>query len=324
MNERVLLSLWSQHASWAEAASRLRARRRRWRTVVWVLTIGGAALQTLAVALESTGVSRGVGAIGVVLLLAVAVLSGRFLTPSDTRRWLRSRSVSEGIKSEIYAYRAGAAPYVGDCALEKLRTKVGSIVDWAKDLALEIEIGLVVQPLPPTLSAALYLEHRVGGQIARHYQRAKKNGRRAQVFHWIQILLVIFTATLGAFATLFAPQAASLGSWTAVLTTIVGGLAAYAAGSHYELQATMALATVRELQDLVDEWRASGKQAPSPEWSKFVRTCEEVISTESRCWMAKIDQDAFAVASAHFSASDVSPAARRRRRPVSFRRRSSR
>lgn len=289
MEERVLRSLWNQHAIWAEVAIKLRARRACWRTVVLVLTIGGAALHTLAVALENTGLKRGLGAIGVGALLAVAVLSSRFLTPGETRKWLRSRSVSEGIKSEIYAFRAGAAPYVGEHALEELRTKVGNIVDWAKDLAPEIDVGVIAKPLPPPLDASSYLHRRVGRQIQRYCQRAKISGRRAQWFHWLQILLLIVTAVLGVIATLSNTE--WFGAWIAVLTTIVGGVTAYAAGSLHELQAATALATVSELQDLVQRWLACGKHAPSPEWSEFVRACEEVISAESRCWMAKIDRE---------------------------------
>ena len=320
MSERVLLSLWSQHVGWAEAAIRLKARRAWWRMVVLVLSIGGAALQTAAVALENTGLKRMVAAIGAVALLAVAILSGRFLTPSETRKWLRSRSVSEGIQSEIYAYRASAGPYDGEGALEKLRARVGSIVDCAKDLSLEVEMGRVCKSPPPPMNASLYLEHRVARQIERYYQLAKAGGRRAQIFHWIQLALVTLAAVASTLTIVIAERPTQLDSWTAVLTTIVGGVVAYAAGTRYALQATMALASVRELQDLIDGWQASGKTAPSPDWSEFVRACEAVISAESRCWMAKTDQAALALAAHH--TSDVSPATRRRRRPARSRHRS--
>jgi len=290
VSEQVLLSLWRQHASWAQMAMKLRARRAWWRTVVLALIFGGAGLQTLAMALESTGARRFVGACGVFALLAVAVLSGKFLRPDETRKWQRSRCVSEGIKSEIYAYRAGAAPYVGEHALEQLRMKVGSIVDWARDMAGEVDVGPVSQPLPPPLNEELYLQRRVGRQIGRYYEHATNSARRALLFHWIQIALVVLTAAFGAAVSIFSTHDALIGSWIAVLTTIVGGVAAYAAGSRYELRATTALAAVHELQDLVEGWRASGKSAPSPEWSEFVRACEEVISADTRGWMAKIDQ----------------------------------
>jgi hypothetical protein len=293
VSEQVLLSLWRQHASWAQTAMKLRARRAWWRTVVLVLIFGGAGLQTLAVALENTGARRWVGACGVFALLAVAVLSRKFLQPDETRKWQRSRCVSEGIKSEIYAYRAGAAPYVGEHALEQLRTKVGNIVDWARDMAGEVDVGPMPQPLPPPLNEELYLQRRVGRQIERYYEYATNSARRALLFHWIQIGLVVLTAGLGAAVTIFSTYEVVLGAWIAVLTTMVGGVAAYAAGSRYELRATTALAAVHELQDLVEEWRASGKSAPSAEWSGFVRACEEVISADTRGWMAKIDQGRF-------------------------------
>jgi hypothetical protein len=293
VSEQVLLSLWRQHASWAQTAMKLRARRAWWRTVVLVLIFGGAGLQTLAVALENTGARRWVGACGVFALLAVAVLSRKFLQPDEARKWQRSRCVSEGIKSEIYAYRAGAAPYVGEHALEQLRTKVGNIVDWAQDMAGEVDVGPMPQPVPPPLNEELYLQRRVARQIERYCEYATTSARRALLFHWIQIGLVVLTAGLGAAVTIFSAHEVMLGAWIAVLTTMVGGVAAYAAGSRYELRATTALAVVHELQDLVEGWRASGERAPSPEWSEFVRACEEVISADSRSWMAKIDQGRF-------------------------------
>jgi len=295
VNDRILVSLWSQHASWAEVASRLKARRMWWRVVVVLLAIGGAASQILAVAVENTGIKRAASAVGIVALSLVALLSCRFLTPTETRKWLRSRSVSERIKSEIYAFRAGAAPYLGEGALEELRMTVGSIVDWAKDMSLEVEVGLISSQVPPPLDAALYVDHRVARQIARCSRHAKVSRRRAQVLHWILILVVMPIAGFVGMATVFAVGPANfaqnVAQWSAIVTLIIGSVAACAARIRYELQATLALATARQLQGLVDEWRASCKQTPSPEWSEFVRACEQIISAESRSWKAKVDPD---------------------------------
>jgi hypothetical protein len=76
-----------------------------------------------------------------------------------------------------------------------------------------------------------------------------------------------------------------------VLTTTAGAVAAHAAASRYDLQATTFFATARQLEDLAHEWKASARDAPSKEWSDFVRACEEAISAENRAWMAKLDSN---------------------------------
>jgi hypothetical protein len=73
----------------------------------------------------------------------------------------------------------------------------------------------------------------------------------------------------------------------AVVTTIGGTIAAYAAGSRYEFQATTFHATARQLKDLLGDWAVGARP-----WSDFVRGCEDAISAENRGWMAKLDDKA--------------------------------
>ena len=291
MTDRVVQSLWDEHVAWSDTAGRLKSERTLWRTAVLTLTVLGATLQTIAATMPAA--KLGAGAVGTVALALVPFLARYFLTSEETSKWLRARSVSEGIKSEIYSYLAGAEPYAGTGALEMLRKKVRDIRDWGKNLEMErAKVGSPTRPAPPSLDADAYLQRRVYQQIDKYYRpNAQRNAQLAERFRWAEISMAGFAAVLSAVATFFGdPGSAKLGPWVAVLTTVGGSIAAHAAASRYDFQATTFFATARQLGDLALDWQAAGKPAPSKEWSEFVRACEEAISAENRGWMAKLDE----------------------------------
>jgi len=264
------------------------------------LTVVGAALQTLAGTVGSAQVRVAAGIIGTIALALVPILSGYFLKPEETRKWLRSRSISEGIKSEFYTYRAGSAPYDGAGALRLLLAKFREIRDFGKDmlnLRAAIEKPENPKPAPGPLGSEDYLAVRIDGQIKKYYERqAAANAWMADRFRFIEILLAALAAVLSAIATYVARNSGDmpglpvqLGPWVAVLTTLGGSIAAYALAGRYDFQATTFQATAAQLKDLVSDWRTSGAAAPSPQWSAFVRSCEEAISAENRGWMAKLE-----------------------------------
>ncbi len=294
MSPDVVQSLWDEHVGWSDAASRLKSRRARWSRMVLILTVIGAALETLAASVSGTvsGISlrtlaAGSGAVAFAL---VPFLSRSFLSPEDTRKWLRARSVSEGIKSEIYTFRAGAAPYDGPDALATLQLKVRGIQDSAKDIERErVLAGTRTKPAPPALAPDKYLDSRVYQQIKEYYRpKARENARLAQTFQTAGIALAGIAAVLSGIVTI--TKGESIGPWIAVLTTVGGSVAAYAAGNRYDFQTSTFAATARQLEDVANAWTASPKPVPSKEWSELVRACEEAISAENRGWMAKLDE----------------------------------
>jgi hypothetical protein len=291
VTDSVIQSLWDNHVAWSQTASALKSRRTLWRTVVFALTALGAILQTIAATMPAVKVAA--GSVGTVALALVPFLARYFLTSEETSKWLRARSISEGIKSEIYSYRAGAEEYRGAGGLEVLRQKVRNIQTWGKNIEAELaKVGSKTTPAPPSLDADDYLNRRIYQQINEYYRpNARRNAELAERFRWAEIALAGLAATLSAVATsLGEPGSAKLGPWVAVLTTIGGSIAAHAAASRYDFQATTFFATARQLDDLALDWQASGKPAPSKEWSEFVRACEEAISAENRGWMAKLDE----------------------------------
>lgn len=290
-SDRLVQSIWDDHVGWSQTADRLKSRRDTWRSVVLVLTATGAFLQTLAATQGLSAIKVPVGAAGVIALALVPFFGGPFLTAEGTSRWLRARSVSEGIKSEIYTFRAGADPYSGPNALELLRKKTNEIRDWGKGLEIErARTGSPTEPAPPRLAPGGYLEHRVQQQVEGYYRRkAMLYAKLAERFRLAELVLAGLAAVLGAVAT-FTGDTGAFGPWVAVLTTVGGSIGTHAAASRFDFQATTFFATARQLEDLATDWEASGKSAPSKDWSEFVRNCEDAISAENRGWMAKLDE----------------------------------
>jgi hypothetical protein len=294
-SQDLVQELWDERRAWSITADRLKSQLTFWRTIVSVLTASGALLQTLAATVEISAVRIAAGTLGTIALALVPFLVRNFLTMEQTRGWLRARSVSEGMKSEIYAYRASAEPYDFPGAADLLRKKVREIRDSAKGLELErAKIRAPSTPAPATLDPNGYLSTRVTQQIEEYYRpKARRNAILAERLHWLEIGLAGLAAILSAVATFLGdPTSAKVGPWVAVLTTIGGNIAAHAAASRYDFQATTFFATARQLEDLTQDWRASGESAPSKTWSEFVRSCEETISAENRGWMAKLDEKA--------------------------------
>jgi len=231
--------------------------------------------------------------VGTLALALVPFLTRYFLTSEETSKWVRARSISEGIKSEIYIYRAGAEPYTGTDASEILRRKVRDIRNWGRNVEVErAKIGSPTEPAPTKLLGDDYLQQRVYPQAGKYYRpNAKRNAELAERFRWAGIAMAGLAAVLSAIATFFGDAGSvKLGPWVAVLTTVGGSIAAHAAASRYDFKATTFFATARQLEDLALDWQSSGKSAPSNAWSAFVRACEEAISAENRGWMAKLDE----------------------------------
>ena len=289
MSDRIVQELWDDHAAWSVTADRLKSTRSLWRSAALILTVAGAALQTWASAIAQPKAL--IGMIGFVFLAFVPFITAKFLAPDGTGKWLRARSISEAIKSEIFWCRAGADPYAGPDALENLRRKVREIRSWGK--GLELDRARAVAPpnqAPPPLDPDGYLKARVHQQISTYYRpKARLNARRAEQARWLETAFAALAALLGAYASFAGSKA--FGPWVAVLTTSGGSISAHAAAGRYDFQATTFFATAQQLEDLSHDWQMPAKSAPSKEWTEFVRDCETVISAENRGWMAKLDQN---------------------------------
>jgi SMODS and SLOG-associating 2TM effector domain 1/Protein of unknown function (DUF4231) len=297
-DDAIIQSVWNRQRQWSKAANELKSGIVKWRTSVLVLGSVGAVLQTLAATLPAAFVSSASAVVGTVALALVPALTGYYLTPEQTRKWLRARSVSEGLKSETFLFRAGAEPYCGADALGVFMEKTREIETWAGNLEPELaRIQPDAKPPPGPLDPETYLVRRIQEQVDKYYRpQAALNAQRARWVHQAEILLGVAAAVLAAIATaLHLPATGEapggLGAWVAVLTTIGASFAAHAAASRHDFQARSYYATARQLEDLRDKWRATPQPADPRAWSGLVRAVEEAISAENRGWMAKLDPE---------------------------------
>jgi hypothetical protein len=226
-DDAIIQSVWNRQRQWSKAANELKSGIVKWRTSVLVLGSVGAVLQTLAATLPAAFVSSASAVVGTVALALVPALTGYYLTPEQTRKWLRARSVSEGLKSETFLFRAGAEPYCGADALGVFMEKTREIETWAGNLEPELaRIQPDAKPPPGPLDPETYLVRRIQEQVDKYYRpQAALNAQRARWFHQAEILLGVAAAVLAAIATaLHLPATGEapggLSAWVAVLTTI--------------------------------------------------------------------------------------------------------
>lgn len=294
----VVATHWRRHEQWSTLANRLKAQIGFWRAISLGLGAAGALLQTAAVVLGAGIASTLVSAVGAVALLFVPFIAKYFLTPEQVRQWLRARSMSEGLKSLVFRYRARAAPFAdADRVIQLKNAGNKAESSWVEAFAVELA-GVADRggTPPPALDPDAYVAQRVRHQIDRYYRpSARINASRARRLRRAELAMAALAAVLGGVTTALKLPAAgmsgSLGPWVAVLTTIGGAIAAHAAASRYDQQACVYFATARQLEDLLDEWTAGGKPQDPARWSAFVLACEEAISAENRGWMAKLDPE---------------------------------
>jgi hypothetical protein len=302
LNEDVLVTLWNRRLRWSKLASQVKRSLDASRIAALALSVTGALLETAAgTLLRNSSVWRpwcaGTGAVS----LAIATfITTRFLTSERIRRWTRARSVSEAIKHQVYAFRAGTAPFSGGDALLVLQTAIQAIEANVLDLERYLAgTEISESPPPPPLGPDEYVKQRIFQQINNYYRpKARQFSKRLQQLRGIEIILGLTATVLASIATFLSTAAplpatvsvdykSDFSSWVAVLTTTAGALAAHIAANRYEFIVMSYFATARRLEDLVNDWKARGSPAGSEPWTHFVDACENAISVENESWMAK-------------------------------------
>jgi hypothetical protein len=282
---------WQKHRRWSVAADSIKRSIGIWRTVVLILGIFGAFLETLSTQVPAGMAQQICAWVGAACLGVIPVLVHRLLPLEKTRAWVRARSASEGLKSEVYAFSARAAPYDGnpDDAKKALEDRAEEVEESVKDLLRYLARDVAPGDKPPViLTPEDYIEQRVQEQIRGFYRpKARTYARKAGFLRSVEICLAVVAAVLAAASGVWG-DTVEIGVWVAVVTTIAGAIAAHITASRYDYLVTSYLATARRLEDLGMRWAGSGKkETPSPEWSELVRQCEEAISVENQSWMAK-------------------------------------
>lgn len=283
----VLAARWRRQSVWSQGANQLKLRIRRARMLVMALTIGGAlfsaaSVQVLSVAPTVAKVLAGLAAatLGLVPLLA------RGSGSTVVRDWTRLRSVSEAMKSEIYPFLAGVAPYRGPDRTALLLDRLDGLHVGAEDLDGYVAgITPATRGLPAVRDVESYLRVRVRAQIDDYYRSGAANlRRRITRLRRIGGGLAMLGAVLAAVAG-FVP-AAGLTAWVGLVTTVSTAVAAHLAAERYEYQQIEFTRTADGLEDLAGRYAAGSGDTDAED--AFVAACERLISIQNEAWMAKL------------------------------------
>lgn len=301
MSDDTIDDFWIQQKEWSTLADKLKSDISFWRKTVLLLSIAGAFLSTLSTQVPIGTEQKICAWLGAALLAIIPVVTPKKLSPEKTKGWTVARSVSEGIKAELYACLAQAGPYSDNSGsrIQSLNKNIHEITNSAKGLLQDLALIQINKPsIPEFDSPKDYLEKRVKAQEDWYDAKALTHGSSASKLREVEFYLAIAAALLAAATGVFGEDfkiyghPIEIGAWVAVLTTIGGTLTAHIAAARYDYIVTSYAATAHQLGFLRQGWRSNETAViPSAEWSEFVRDCEDVISKENEAWLAKWIKD---------------------------------
>ncbi|MFH8349948.1 DUF4231 domain-containing protein [Streptomyces sp. NPDC018045] len=283
--ESIAQRVWDRQSVWSQAADQAKRAIGRARTVALVLGVTGACAGTAAAQVMAWSDEAGKV---LAFLAAVAVglvpLATRRAGPQQVSDWTRLRSLSEELKSEIYAYLARVAPYRDADAPQTLLDRTERVITDASDLvARTTPFTPRRRALPAVTDVGSYLELRVTGQVEGYYRpRAARMSRRSAQVRRAELVLAATAAVLGAISGAFGSDWAT--AWVATVTTVAAAVTAHAAAARYAYQEVEFSRTAMELESLAAR-RAGEADAGTDD--AFVGQCERVISAQNEGWMAK-------------------------------------
>ena len=295
--EDILREIWSDRIRWSDAAGELQNQVNWWRKVQVMLAVAGAILATAAATVPGSFLGQTLAAAGAIALVLVPVISARQLTKEIVDGWPRARSVSEGLKSETFKFRAGVGEYANpaspglDAALVRFVDRTRTIQALAKDLAKYLPDQPSREETPPgELTPASYLSNRVNEQIENYYRKkAQENKDKAAFYRRLSTLSIVAAAVVSGLAVF--KELTAIGGWAAVATTVGTIFTTYSAVNRFDKLASTYAQQTSELRQLTLEWRAKSDAFEPRVWSAFVMACEEAISAENRAWMARMMED---------------------------------
>jgi len=289
----ILDTIAVRQATWSVTANKLKARIDRARSAVFIFSLLGALLATLASQLTlpaDVGTSvdpRTWLAIAGALSLATATFfTQRLLGQEHSSGWIRARAISEALKREAYKFATGAAPYDQASAEDLLNTERQKIESDGDDLIAMLVTNAGVGSMPRAmLTPQKYVEQGVDGQIEFYRKRAGRYRitatwlRRTEFSLALAATLITTIASVTGKSTHFFGIQFDIAALTAVLTTVAGAVLAHVEASRFDFLVMTYLSTARRLED-----RKGGSREPA---SALVSDCESIIATENLSWIAK-------------------------------------
>ena len=288
--------VWGKYREYALPSRKRKAELTAWRFRVLLFGITGAILGTLcqeSIRLGFNDISN-LSWVPFILGLSSAAAMGfaayfgkELVNPYQEQRWIRSRSVAEALKSEVYLFRANSPPYDTDRKPEQLIETVEVLLKKVEDLPTEIISKEQKQKGLPRedLTVEDYIETRVNDQIVMFYrpqsnelkQKMKRNKN-------IGLSLGCFSVILGALGL-----TGWTAGWIAVIGTITASITAFAYAGRYQYLIISYQTTADKLEQLCVVWKSKGKtDEDTLERNEFIHECEAVISIENSAWMAEM------------------------------------
>jgi hypothetical protein len=285
----------NRQAIWSVTANILKTKLDRARWAVFIFSVLGALLATLASQFgPPANVAAGVYAdprtwlaiTGASSLASATFFTQRLLGPDVTKRWVRARAIAEALKREAYKFAAGAKPYDQPDADTQLDAEHQRIEKDGDDLIPLLSINAGEGTTPRTMMTAdQYLQRRVNRQILFYsertagYRTTANRLRRAEFLLALSATLITAAASATGKSTPLFRVKFDIAALTAVLTTLGGAVLAHVEAVRYDFLVTTYMATARRLEDR----RGGSHEAVST----FVNDCETIIETENTSWIAK-------------------------------------
>ncbi len=296
MNKNPALAYaWGKYREYALTSRKRKAQLSSWRYRILLFGIAGAVLGTLC-QVSIGWINNDVSLKWVPLVLgwssAIAIglatyFGSEILNPYQEQRWIRSRSMAEALKTEIYLFLTNTPPYDADGKPEILIQMTEELLEDVGDLPTEpISDQDKQKDLPAgDWTVGKYIHERVDDQIFNFYRpRANELKHKMERNKNTGLGLGIIAVILGAFGA-----TGWTAGWIAVISTITVSVAAYAYAGRYQYLIISYQATANKLERLRALWEAKGKtEANIEECNKFIIECEEVISIENSAWMAEM------------------------------------
>jgi hypothetical protein len=283
--DRTLEFVWGQHRSWAATARTLKNQITRNGVIVLGLTLAGTAVGTLAPTFTGDGNSTPAKVLGLVAaaLLGVATyLTSQLLGDTDRQNWVKARAAAEGLKSESYKYAAGAVPYDGVDAPQRLAAKTTEAQALMPSVIAEsVSDADRVKGIPtPPWTLDDYLEKRFDDQVRFYTSAVPKHKSAVKTAKNLSIGLGLIAVVLSAAGSTIGQQwpAALLG----VVTTAAAAIGAWFQGGHHQQLAMTYQGTLVKLGLLRSRLPAGATRDV-----QFVLDAEAIFEEEHAAWLGE-------------------------------------
>ena len=295
-SKSALAYVWGKYREFALTSRKRKEELTSWRYRVLLFGIIGAILGTLCQESIRAGfnnidnlswVPSALGWLSAIAIGLATYFGKEIVNPYQEKNWIRSRSMAEALKTEIYLFLSNTTPYDTDSKPEVLIKKTEELLKQVEDLPTEVISEEQKQKDMPTedLTVDEYIQKRVNDQINNFYiQRSNELKQKMERNKNIGLSLGVIAVILGVLGA-----TGWTAGWVAVISTITASIAAYAYAGRYQYLIISYQTTADKLERLSTSWKVKGKtDADKEERNKFIIECEEVISIENSAWMAEM------------------------------------